>query len=199
MRKRGGAKDGDRSTGRIGGGHGRTRRPGPSVIWAAQARGTSTWELVNKQRTNAWSVMSNRLAEPMHPRCLDIQLEASNTILAQACVALVFSDWTTALTVTTPRTPRWPNTLPSIETRTPGLGIYRHGSRMGWNVCLTQPSHTLQHGLGFYWDGVLTSTTRPKKSESVPRILRHKSSICNLTEHLIAERPEHVMPEVGLG
>jgi hypothetical protein len=132
----------------------------------------------------------------MHPASRDvssyyIQLEAANTILTHALV--FFSDWTTMLTVTITKTSRWPNTLLSIGTRTPGLGMYRHG----WNVCLTQPSHTLQHGLGFYWDGVLASTTRPKKSESVLRVLRHKSPICNLTEHLIAERPEHVMPEVG--
>jgi hypothetical protein len=41
------------------------------------------------------------------------------------------------------------------------------------------------------------SQLTPKKFESVPPILRHKSPICNLAEHLIAERPEHVMPEVG--
>jgi hypothetical protein len=69
------------------------------------------------------------------------------------------------------------------------LGMYRYGSRTGWNVCLTQPSHTLQRGFGFYWDSVPASTMRPKKSESVPPILRHKSPICNLAEHLIAERP----------
>jgi hypothetical protein len=36
--------------------------------------------------------MSNRLAEPMHPRCLNIQHEASNMTLAQACVGVLRLD-----------------------------------------------------------------------------------------------------------
>src|SRR6266852_980446 len=63
--------------------------------------------------------------------------------------ALVFSsDWTITLTKTTSKTFRWLNTLLSTGPVMPNLGVYRHGSRMGWNVFLMKTSHTLQRGFG---------------------------------------------------
>src|SRR6267154_3892991 len=59
-----------------------------------------------------------------------------------------FSDWTITLTETTSKTFRWLRTLLRTGPGMPNLGVYRHGSRMGWNVFLMKTSHTLQRGIG---------------------------------------------------
>src|SRR6267154_5767495 len=59
-----------------------------------------------------------------------------------------FSDWTITLTETTSKTFRWLRTLLRTGPGMPNLGVYRHGSRMGWNVFLMKTSHTMQRGFG---------------------------------------------------
>jgi hypothetical protein len=92
---------------------------------------------------------ANRLAEPIEmSRAITFDSRLRIRFLHKHALASS-SDWTIALTVTTSRTSRWLDTLLSTGPRMPGLRMRRHASRMGWNVCLTQTSHTLQRGFGF--------------------------------------------------
>src|SRR5882762_968669 len=104
----------------------------------------------------------------------DITLNSRRHILFLHKHALVFfSDWTITLTETTSKTFRWLDTLPSTGPGMPDLGVYRHGSRMGWNVFLTKTSHTFQPGLGSTTNGVIKEcpVCVPRNPERSPYIM----------------------------
>jgi hypothetical protein len=85
-----------------------------------------------------------------HRRCLALSHSTRCCIRYLHKHALVSSsDWTISSTVTASRTTHWLDMLLSTGTHRHGLRMRRHGSRMGWNVCLTKTNHTLQRGFGF--------------------------------------------------
>src|SRR6266705_3832372 len=84
--------------------------------------------------------------------------------------ALVFfSDWMITLTETTSKTFHWLHTLLSTGIGMRNLGVYRHGSRMGWNVFLMKTSHTLQRGFGSTMTWSLCARRNLNKSPYITR------------------------------
>jgi ankyrin repeat protein len=108
--------------------------------------------------------------------------------------ALVFfSDWMITLTETTSKTFRWLHTLLSTGPGMPNLGVYRHGSRMGWNVFSMKTSHTLQRGFGSTMKIMIYACPLCVwRNLAVPLYHAARLRFCNLAAHLIAEHPEHV-------
>lgn len=78
----------------------------------------------------------------------------------------------------------------------PGLRTRRHGSRMEWNVCLTQTNHTW---LWIYDEDVdnSMSTMRPGKPGAVPLYYATMLGFRDLAEYLITEHLEHVNARGG--
>src|SRR5258708_39670714 len=85
--------------------------------------------------------------------------------------ALGFSNWTSELTITASRTSRWSDTRLSTGPRMREQRMYRHGSRMRWNVFLMHTSHALRRGFGFTteMDGFVPCS--PNAPRSLPRSL----------------------------
>ena len=141
---------------------------------------------------------SSRLPDATNGEVLNyyIDLEPAHTTLAQACLGVLLQIQH-AVEGCTPRTNRWPDTLPSTGRLMRDLGRCHHVYTKGWNNSSTRTNHTLRCGSPYTIKTPSSTIMQPftgsQQTANPPHRLPHitqNSGFHDLIEHLTKHPPD---------